>query len=84
MTTDEELAFSRLLEAARRWRSGLIPRTSSGTWDVTRRLLEAVAEFDRPPCTHPREWRIYRPTASEQLAPPTEGCGYCGVELPPL
>lgn len=82
MTIDEEVALAKLIDAARQWRSMLIPKTSTATWSATRHLLTVIAAFDRQPCTHPRSWRIYRPYRDDVLSPPAEGCGYCGAEMP--
>jgi len=69
--------FGELISAARGWRGGLIPSTSTGLWGPTRNLLSAIAAFDRPPCDHPRSWRVYRVLASDA----DEVCGYCGSSV---
>jgi hypothetical protein len=50
--------WTQLLEAARTWKSGLIPNTSTGLAGNTARLVEAIEAFDA--CTHPRlGWVFY-------------------------
>jgi hypothetical protein len=71
--------FRDLLAAARAWRGGLIPNTSTATLTPTRGLLEALSVFDRPACDHPRPWRVYKGTAYDA----DEYCGYCGTVLVP-
>ena len=69
--------FRDLVGAARAWRGGLIPSTSTSTLLPTRNLLEALAALDRAPCDHPRSWRIYR----SQSAGADEVCGFCGTTV---
>lgn len=40
--------YVRLLDAARVWRSGLLPRTSTGSLNAVNELLRAIEAFDSP------------------------------------
>jgi hypothetical protein len=74
---DRARQFRDLMLAARAWRGGLIPNTSTSTLVPARLLLEAIAALDQEPCEHPRSWRIFR----ARLADADEVCGYCGTTL---
>jgi hypothetical protein len=69
--------FQDLIAAARAWRGGLVPKTSTGSWTTTRNLLEAIAVFDQPACDHPRSWRAFRVSSVDA----DEVCGYCGTTV---
>lgn len=69
--------FRDLMVAARAWRGGLIPNTSTSTLTPTRNLLEAISAFDAGPCDHPRSWRVFR----SQSADADEVCGFCGTTV---
>jgi hypothetical protein len=74
---DRAQAFGALLAAAMEWRDGLIPKTSTGTAPSTVKLLHALTAFDRPPCDHPRSWRVYRSQAQDA----DEVCARCGTAV---
>lgn len=60
MTNDLDDRWTQLLDAARAWRSSLIPKTSTGLAGPTARLIEAIEAFNEP-CAHPRlGWVFHR------------------------
>lgn len=66
--TDLEAA---VIDAARAWRSALIPSTSTSRWPQVRDLAAAV---DRLDCPHPREERVFHLSGER-------GCARCGAAL---
>jgi hypothetical protein len=75
--TDPELVTN-LLRAARAWRKGLIPSTSTGMAGPTAALVRAIEAIDH--CDHPRDQRVFVPGRTEGI-PPGELCGKCGAAL---
>jgi len=78
---DMDPRWPRLLAAARAWRAGVIPRTSTGLAAPTRVLLECIEDFDAPECDHPRAQRVFNSSQYIELGYPSESCGRCGADL---
>ena len=68
-----------LLDHARNWRASILPGTSTAGLRQSLDLLSAIAALDKPPCEHPRSWRIFKP----ESAGGGEICGYCGSSMTP-